>query len=111
MNLKSKIRAAVRHLILSTLGQFAKPQPSVHIFCMHKIKNVTESPETFREKLKYLSTVGKLVHVEEAVRLVENRVPATFIEKMKTPVVFDGRNCFSVPAMQNAGIKYFSIGR
>jgi UDPglucose 6-dehydrogenase len=33
----------------------------------------------------------------------------TFIKRMKTPIVFDGRNLFSLPSM--ASIEYHSIGR
>lgn len=42
---------------------------------------------------------------------VKSLQPSDFAMRMKTPVVFDGRNCFSVPAMKSAGIEYFSIGR
>jgi UDPglucose 6-dehydrogenase len=30
---------------------------------------------------------------------------------MKTPLVYDGRNIYSVEEMKNAGIEYYSIGR
>ncbi|MBC8520300.1 MAG: UDP-glucose/GDP-mannose dehydrogenase family protein [Gammaproteobacteria bacterium] len=33
------------------------------------------------------------------------------IEKMKTPVVFDGRNLYSPEKMRSAGIKYYGVGR
>lgn len=31
--------------------------------------------------------------------------------KMNTPIVLDGRNCYSVEQMKKAGIEYYSIGR
>ncbi|WP_445506435.1 UDP-glucose dehydrogenase family protein [Niallia sp. 03190] len=34
-----------------------------------------------------------------------------FKEKMKTPFVYDGRNCFALAEAKNAGINYQSIGR
>lgn len=34
-----------------------------------------------------------------------------FKEKMKTPYVYDGRNCYSLVAAKEAGINYQSIGR
>ncbi|MEM5011278.1 UDP-glucose/GDP-mannose dehydrogenase family protein [Niallia taxi] len=34
-----------------------------------------------------------------------------FKEKMKTPFVYDGRNCFSLSDAKQAGINYHSIGR
>jgi UDPglucose 6-dehydrogenase len=33
------------------------------------------------------------------------------INKMKTPIIFDGRNMFSLEEMRKIGINYFSIGR
>lgn len=36
--------------------------------------------------------------------------PEDFLQ-MRNPIVMDGRNCFSVRKMQNAGVKYSSIGR
>lgn len=37
--------------------------------------------------------------------------PETFREKMRTPLVFDGRNLFAIDAMKDAGVEYYSIGR
>ncbi len=37
--------------------------------------------------------------------------PALFKEKMKTPLVYDGRNVYSVAEMKDAGVEYYSIGR
>lgn len=37
--------------------------------------------------------------------------PETFLRRMRRPLVLDGRNCFSVPAMKASGVEYVSIGR
>lgn len=37
--------------------------------------------------------------------------PEEFKSKMKTALVYDGRNIFSVEEMKNAGVEYYSIGR
>lgn len=37
--------------------------------------------------------------------------PSVFIENMRTPLVYDGRNIYDVGAMKEAGIEYYSIGR
>jgi UDPglucose 6-dehydrogenase len=37
--------------------------------------------------------------------------PEAFKKLMKTPLVYDGRNIFSVEKMKNAGIEYYCIGR
>jgi UDPglucose 6-dehydrogenase len=34
-----------------------------------------------------------------------------FKKLMKTPLVYDGRNCFSPKVMSENGIEYYSIGR
>ncbi|GKX67816.1 UDP-glucose dehydrogenase family protein [Inconstantimicrobium mannanitabidum] len=36
---------------------------------------------------------------------------ATYKELMKTPVIFDGRNCYKVQDAAESGIDYYSIGR
>lgn len=37
--------------------------------------------------------------------------PKTFKEKMRIPLVYDGRNLYSLDAMREAGVEYYSIGR
>ena len=37
--------------------------------------------------------------------------PETFQEKMRIPLVYDGRNVYELDAMKNAGVEYYSIGR
>ncbi len=37
--------------------------------------------------------------------------PETFKKLMKTPLVYDGRNIFSLEEMKNNGIEYYSVGR
>ncbi|MBB6449955.1 UDPglucose 6-dehydrogenase [Geomicrobium halophilum] len=35
----------------------------------------------------------------------------TFKERLTKPVVFDGRNCFDLDDMREAGVEYYSVGR
>lgn len=42
---------------------------------------------------------------------IKNIKPETYKELMKTPFVFDGRNIYSLTDMEDAGVKYESIGR
>lgn len=37
--------------------------------------------------------------------------PKTYKEMMKTPLVYDGRNIYTLEEMEEAGIQYYSIGR
>lgn len=34
-----------------------------------------------------------------------------FVKKMRTPLVYDGRNIYDVETMKSAGVEYYSIGR
>ncbi|WP_433744992.1 UDP-glucose dehydrogenase family protein [Falsibacillus pallidus] len=34
-----------------------------------------------------------------------------YLQKMKEPILFDGRNCYSLPEAAEAGVEYHSIGR
>ncbi len=42
---------------------------------------------------------------------VKALLPSNYKELMKTPLVYDGRNIYSVNEMQEVGIEYYSIGR
>ncbi|RDW20014.1 UDP-glucose 6-dehydrogenase [Oceanobacillus arenosus] len=41
---------------------------------------------------------------------IRNADPSGF-QAMKSPIVFDGRNCFSVEKMRDSGVEYWSVGR
>ncbi|MGF9856559.1 UDP-glucose/GDP-mannose dehydrogenase family protein [Priestia endophytica] len=42
---------------------------------------------------------------------IKNIEPDTFLREMKTPFIYDGRNCFNIYDLQGKGINYYSIGR
>ncbi len=42
---------------------------------------------------------------------IKNLSPKDFKKHMKQPIVYDGRNCYSVNKMHEANIEYYSIGR
>lgn len=42
---------------------------------------------------------------------IKSVTPAQYKDLMRTPLVYDGRNLYSVEDMKNAGIEYYSIGR
>ncbi|OQR54030.1 UDP-glucose/GDP-mannose dehydrogenase family protein [Bacillus sp. CDB3] len=42
---------------------------------------------------------------------VKELTPESYKKLMRTPLVYDGRNIYDVPTMQEAGIEYHSIGR
>lgn len=37
--------------------------------------------------------------------------PEDYLQKMRTPLVYDGRNLYDLDAMKAAGVEYYSIGR
>ena len=42
---------------------------------------------------------------------IRGLAPETFKERMRIPLVYDGRNVYDVQRMKEAGIEYYSIGR
>lgn len=42
---------------------------------------------------------------------IKNIKAEEFIELMKSPIVYDGRNCYDPKIMEEKGVKYYSIGR
>lgn len=42
---------------------------------------------------------------------IKTLTPDTFLEQMRTPLIYDGRNLYKVQEMKDAGIEYYSIGR
>lgn len=42
---------------------------------------------------------------------IRNITPSTYLELMRTPLVYDGRNIYDVKLMQDNNIEYYSIGR
>ena len=44
-------------------------------------------------------------------REIKSVSPVTYKEKMRIPLVYDGRNLYSLGDMKDAGVEYYSIGR
>jgi UDPglucose 6-dehydrogenase len=42
---------------------------------------------------------------------VKSVTPKTYKKLMRTPLIYDGRNIYSVNEMQDAGVEYYSVGR
>ncbi|MDO4563489.1 MAG: UDP-glucose/GDP-mannose dehydrogenase family protein [Clostridia bacterium] len=42
---------------------------------------------------------------------IKHILPETYKQKMRTPLLYDGRNIYTLSEMKNAGIEYYSIGR
>lgn len=62
------------------------------------------SPE---EALKYADMVFIFTEWKE-IKLIKLE---KYIELMKTPIIFDGRNCYKLEEVRKAKVEYYSIGR
>ncbi|RDW15493.1 UDP-glucose dehydrogenase family protein [Oceanobacillus chungangensis] len=64
----------------------------------------------------YANSVQETLHDADAALVltewdeIRNADPTVF-HSMKNPIVFDGRNCFSVDVMREGGVEYWSVGR
>ncbi|MDQ0428881.1 UDPglucose 6-dehydrogenase [Planomicrobium stackebrandtii] len=67
-------------------------------------------------KVQYADSIERAVDNSDAVLILTDwdeikNVDLAVFHKMKRPLVIDGRNCFTLEAMEKNGIDYHSIGR
>ena len=78
---------------------------------MNKAKEVLPSDvvyvESCAEALKNADAAAIITDWDE----FKNLNLLTLVNSMKTPVLFDGRNCFDLESAYQAGIEYYSVGR
>lgn len=71
----------------------------------------------FSDKIIYDDNIEDSLRGSEACfvmtewKEIRDLTPEIFLENMKVPRVYDGRNCYDVDEMLDKGIKYYSIGR
>lgn len=71
----------------------------------------------YPNELHYVTTPEKAIENADICFIfteweeIKKITPQVFKNKMKTPLVFDGRNIFDVMKMKSNGIEYYSIGR
>jgi len=67
--------------------------------------------------IRYASSVAEAIRGADAAFIVTEwdvikQTPlSVFREKMRTPMIFDGRNCYSLDEAKQANVTYVSIGR
>ncbi len=66
---------------------------------------------SYADKIEEALSGANICFVFTEWQEIRNLAPKTFKERMKNPLVYDGRNVFDVQAMREAGIEYYSIGR
>ncbi|HWJ80102.1 MAG TPA: UDP-glucose/GDP-mannose dehydrogenase family protein [Niallia sp.] len=69
------------------------------------------------KEVSYVNSMHEALHEADMVFIVTEweeivTIPLdTFEELMKTPVIFDGRNCFELNNIEKCNIEYYSVGR
>lgn len=105
---KKKIRGALRHIILSVVGNFKRPSPCIHILNGHMADwhhDNDADGERFFAQLKALHRYCDFVNFEDAVSMIENGVIPS-----RPTVAFsfdDGwRDCFTqiAPQLEKFGV-------
>ena len=66
---------------------------------------------TYAESAKEALADANICFVFTEWKEMKELAPAVFKENMKTPLVYDGRNVYSISEMKDAGVEYYSIGR
>lgn len=78
---------------------------------MENFKNI------FGEKVSYANTIDEAITKKDAVFImtewqnIKEYNVENYKDLMNTPIVLDGRNCYELSKMKDAGIDYLSIGR
>lgn len=78
---------------------------------LDNVKNI------FINRINYCNTIDDALKDADICMImtewtdIENYDISRFLELMKTPYVYDGRNCYNPKIMKEKGIHYFSIGR
>ncbi len=71
----------------------------------------------FGDSIKYVTSIDKAISGKDAAFImtewkeIREYDVNKYKELMKEPLVYDGRNCYPVYVMKEAGIEYISIGR
>ena len=78
---------------------------------------IENTKKIFEDKIKYTTNIDEAIEgcdicfiMTEWKQIMEYDV-VNYKNKMKRPLVFDGRNCYSLDTMKNLEIEYYSIGR
>lgn len=79
--------------------------------------SVDNIKKVFGEKINYANDLDDLLNKKDIVLILndnynlENLTIKKIKQLMKSPIIYDGRNCFDPKIMKQNGIKYYSIGR
>ena len=78
---------------------------------------IENTKKIFKDSIEYTTSIDEAITDAEACfimtewnDIVEYDI-SKYKEKMKNPIVLDGRNCYKLSDMSDLGIEYYSIGR
>jgi UDPglucose 6-dehydrogenase len=80
-------------------------------------KAMNRAKAVWKERINYANSIEDALKDSEMVYILtdwdqfKQLSPNTFIQAMKYPVIFDGRNCYSLKEIETFPLEYYSIGR
>ena len=78
---------------------------------------IENTKNIFKDSIKYTTSIDEAIEDADICfimtewKQILNYDISNYKNKMKRPLIFDGRNCYELNAMKDLGIEYYSIGR
>lgn len=78
---------------------------------------IENTKKIFKDSISYTESIDEAIEDAEVCfimtewKSIVNYDLSNYKEKMKRPLVFDGRNCYDLDSVKEIGIEYYSIGR
>ena len=78
---------------------------------------IENAKNIFKDSIKYTTSIDEAIEDADICfimtewKQILNYDISNYKHKMKRPLVFDGRNCYTLDTMKDLGIEYYSIGR
>ena len=78
---------------------------------------IENAKKIFKDSIKYTTSIDEAIEDADICfimtewKQILNYDISNYKHKMKRPLVFDGRNCYTLDTMKDLGIEYYSIGR
>lgn len=78
---------------------------------------IENTKKIFEDKIDYTNSIDEAISDTDICfimtewKSILNYDISKYKTKMKTPIIFDGRNCYKIDEMKKMGIEYYSIGR
>ena len=78
---------------------------------------IENAKKIFKDSITYTTSIDEAIKDADICfimtewKQILNYDISNYKNKMKRPLVFDGRNCYTLDTMKDLGIEYYSIGR